>query len=358
MFRKTSTIMFLLAVLFAPVSGAVGPAKAASCTAEQGQKYIDEGRYEHAIREFTCVIKFDPTGYEGYRGRIEAELLLGQFSNAVRDYVRLAAVVLPVDPDAESSILASYADRLAAAPQDIPALTGASFARWWLFDYPGAIQVINQLLEIRPDDLYANLFEGSSRVLLGANQAQGMASLDRALALAPNSPDVRYIVADAYLYGRSDYARAFAEAMLALQWGLDTPRVHAIIASGYLASGDLAAGASHIQRHIQLVTTELVTASPLATGGSLKLALVPGRTYSIPVPAAAGKSISIRTYSNDFSDTIMVLLSPSGTPVTGSDDFRSYYAGFDWTAEETGTYTLLATSFESVAIGDLVVTHR
>jgi hypothetical protein len=41
-----------------------------------GQAFIDEGRHERAIREFACVIAAQPTEVEGYRGRIEAELLL------------------------------------------------------------------------------------------------------------------------------------------------------------------------------------------------------------------------------------------------------------------------------------------
>jgi hypothetical protein len=53
----------------------------------------------------------------------------------------------------------------------------------------------------------------------------------------------------------------------------------------------------------------------------------------------------------------MVLLAPDGTPVVGSDDFKFYYAGFDWVAQGTGTYRLQVTSFESVNTGVLVVTR-
>jgi hypothetical protein len=53
---------------------------------------------------------------------------------------------------------------------------------------------------------------------LGATKNQGLADLDRAIALAPSSPDVRFIVSDAFTYGLSDPQRAFAEASLALQW--------------------------------------------------------------------------------------------------------------------------------------------
>src|SRR5262245_3112096 len=364
---KTSVLaaMVVLTLMFALGGPATGSAKAAEagqgnstaerCAAETGQLFINEGRYGRAIREFTCVIEARPTDVEGYRGRIEAELLLGQYSNAVRDYARVTALVLPAHPDAEDAIIAGYAARLAIRPEDIPALTGASFARWWFSDYAPAIHLLNRLLDVRPDDVYGNLFRGSSRLFRGATRAEGMADLERAIAFAPQSADVRFIVADADTYGQPDPERAFAEASLALAWGLDTPRVHAILASAYLAFGDDLAAAVHIQRHIELVTTEILTTSPLAAGASLSLDLAPGRTYEIPVAAIAGETISIVTSSSDFTDTILVLLAPDGTLFAGNDDYNQFFAGLERVAGATGTYRLRVTSFESVNTGALVV---
>jgi tetratricopeptide (TPR) repeat protein len=143
--RATIRVAFALLV-----NGALSSAYAASWTAEQGQLLIDQGRYRQAISEFTCVIDAHPTDVEGYRGRIEAQLLLGQYSNSVRDYARVTAVVTPVHPDAQTTILASYVARLEVAPNSIPALTGGSFARWWYFDYLGAIHLLDQLLDLEP----------------------------------------------------------------------------------------------------------------------------------------------------------------------------------------------------------------
>lgn len=347
----------VLTLLFTPVLGTVATAR--PCSPEQGQIYINEGRYTQAIREFTCVIEDQPTEVEGYRGRIEAELLLGSYSDAVRDYASVTAFVLPAHPDAETTIDEGYAARLAAAPDDIPALTGASFARWWFFDYPAAIHLLDDLLALSPNDVYGNLFRGSSRLLKGASRSEGVADLDRAIALAPESPDVRFIVGDAYTYGKSpDPQRAFAEASFALAGGLDTPRVHAILASAYLAFGNQSAAAAEIQTHIELVTTELVQASPLTARDTLTLPLVPGRSYEVPIPVTLGEAVSISTSSDDFYDTILVLLAPDDTPVLGSDDYKQYFAGFQWLAETTGTYRIWVTSFESVNTGDLVVSRR
>ncbi len=337
----------------------VASAGVAPCTAERGQQLIDAGQFKQAIREFTCLVDRDPTAVEGYRGRIEAQLLLGRFSDALRDYTRVTAFVLPAHPEAEGAIIAGYLARLDAAPDAIPALTGLSFAHWYFFDYPAAIDVTGHLLEVMPDDVYGNLFLGSSRLLRGAPRSGGAADLEQAIALAPTSPDVRFIVADAYTYGgEPDAERAFDEAMQALEGGLDTPRIRAILASAYAAFGDASAAAAQIALHLDLVTTELVAAPPLPAGSSASLGLVPGRTYDIPIPASAGTTVSISTGSKDFTDTILVLLAPDGTPLVGSDDEKAYFAGISWVAPADGTYRLRVTSFEAVSTGILLVGRK
>jgi Tetratricopeptide repeat len=335
------------------VDSAVEPA----CSAEQGQLFIDTGRYDHAIREFTCVIDADPTGVDGYRGRIEAELLLGRYSDAVADYQRVTAFVEPVQPDAKSIILAGYAAHLAVNSNDLIALTGASFARWWYFDYSTAIHLLKQLVDLQPDNVYGNLFRGSSRLLQGATRAQGVNDLNRAIELAPDSPDVQFIVSDAYTYGLPDPELALAAATEALDGGLDTPRVHAILASARSALGNELTAAAHIERHIELVTTQLLTTSPIAAGATLTLGLVPGRVYEIPVSVNAGDTIAISTGSRDFFDTIMVLLAPDGSPVAGSDDPKFAFAAIDLVAGASGTYLVRVTSFEAVNTGALLVTR-
>jgi tetratricopeptide (TPR) repeat protein len=341
----------------AGVDRASSLSKPPPCTAQNGQRLINQGRYEQAIREFTCVIETSPTEVEGYRGRIEAALLLGRYSDALRDFSRITAYVLPANPDALESLFAGYAARLAAAPDDVLALTGVAFARWANFEYSEAIQVLNHLLEVQPDGVFGNLFRGSARLLKGVTRDKGVVDIERALALAPQSAHVRFIVADAYTYGLIDLERAFEEATLALEWGLDTPRVHAILATCHHAFGDELSAAIHIERHFELVTTELLVTAPMAAGTSLVLNLVPGRVYEISIPVVAGETLSIATGSGDFWDTIALLLAPDGTPVIGSDDENAYFAAIDWVAEATGTYRLWVTSFETINTGALNVTR-
>jgi tetratricopeptide (TPR) repeat protein len=351
-----TTIFAIVAALNLFAAASASPHQ--PCTVEQGQRDINEGRYEQAIRVFTCLIENNPTEVEGYRGRIEAELLLGRYSDALADHARVTAKVLPAHLEAEATILAGYAERLASAPDDIPALVGASFTHWADYEYLPAIQVLNHLLEVNPQHPFGNLFRGSSRLLKGVTRDKGVADLERGLALQPENVHARFIVADAYTYGLPDPERAFAEASLALAGGLNTPRVHAILATSYFAFGDTLAAATHLLRHFQLVTTELIPTPALGPNASLTVNLVPGRAYEIPVPVTAGSTVSIVTSSRDYWDSIAVLLAPDGTPVTGSDDANAYFAAFDWIAPATGTYRLRVTFFESVNFGNLTVTRK
>lgn len=329
----------------------------APCSAEDGQAFLDAAEYIKAIKEFTCVIDGDPTGIDGYRGRIEAQLMLGSFSDALRDYTEVTAFVLPVNPGAITGIIAEYEARLAADPDDIQALTGQSFAYWYNFAYAAAIHVLNHLLEVAPDDIYGTLFRGSSRFLRG--RTGGAADLERAIELDPESPDVRYVVADAYTYGAvPDLQRAFDEATRALERGLNTPRVRAIRAAYYVAIGDLAAAGAEIKIHLDLVTTSLVVAPPLAAGSSTNVSVVPGTVYEIPINVAAGETVSLLTSSKDYWDTILVLLAPDGTPVLGSDDYKGYFAGFVWVAPLAGTYKLRTAFFEAVNTGSILVARK
>lgn len=356
--RSAAYGMILLVVVGGLLAGTALAAGGKKCSGEQGQALIDAAEYDRAVREFSCVIAAQPSAVDGYRGRIEARLMLGEFAAAFADYALVTAKVLPVDPAAASTILAGYADRLAQAPDEVTALTGLSFAHWWLFGYAAALNVLDDLLAVEPDDVYGILFRGSSAMLKGGMLAQATADLEQAIALAPANPNVRYIAADAFLYGAGDHLRAFDEATLALAGGLDTPRVNAILAGFYLAENLPDAAAPYLARHIEMVTTEYVSAAPLPAGGTLNLDMVPGRTQEIPVSAVAGQTLSIQTRSNDYFDTIAVLLAPDGTPVTGGDDFMQYYAGFQWVAGATGTYVLQVAFFEAVNYGGIKVTRK
>lgn len=115
----------------------------------------------------------------------------------------------------------------------IPALTEASFARWWFFDA--------QAIHVSMETCFADP--------AGSFRSQGAVDLQRVM---------RFIIAD-----------AFAEAGFALNRGLDTPRIHAILAVAYFAFGNLREAAATIQIHI-LVLLEPDGSPVLSSDDSVK----------------------------------------------------------------------------------------
>ncbi len=327
---------------------------------DQGQRLIDKGKYHKAIAVFSQYIDQYPTEVDGYRGRIEAELMLRRYSDCVRDYALVTAKVIPLHPDASEQIYLHYELRLQTQPNDLNSLMGLSFAHWWYFEYPKAIHQQNKILKLYPNNRYALLMRASSRLLSRHQINRGLIDLYKAIDLDPNNPHVHFIAADAYTYGERDFERAFEEAQLAMAGGLDTPRLHAILAVCYANFGQELLAAEETLAHITMVTTNYVQGQPLEPGDTGLWTLVPGDTIVIPLDATAGESLSITTDgpTGEVWDTILVLLAPDGTPVVSADDVNAYYAALDWTAPVAGTYQLMVTSFESVQSGDMTVTRR
>jgi hypothetical protein len=327
---------------------------------KRAQKLIDAGKYKQAVQAFADIIAQNPTDADGYRGRAEALLMLDRYADALSCYSQLVAFVLPSKPNAVNDVFASYDARLAKKPKDLPSLTGACFIHWWSYDSQVAADLANSIVLRHPKSVFGRLFRGSSNLFAGNDPAPAIHDLNAAIKLAPCNPHVRFVVSDAYTYALPDPNEAFAQAMLALMDGIDTPRIHAILASAYFAFGDNTNAANELLVHFDLVTNEVVNSAPLAIATDVTLNLLPGRTFSIPVSVGADEVLSIVTSSptGEISDSIAVLLAPDGTPVIGNDDYNGFYAGFEWTAPSAGNYELLVTSFESIGTGLLMVTRN
>src|SRR5688572_23403418 len=74
----------------------------------EGEAFAKGGNYDSAIAAFTCAIEDDPLDIDAYRGRIEARLMTGAYSDAMLDYADMKVQVVPEIPDALEQILAYY----------------------------------------------------------------------------------------------------------------------------------------------------------------------------------------------------------------------------------------------------------
>jgi Flp pilus assembly protein TadD len=328
-----------------------------------GQKQIDQGNYDGAIAAYTSAIGLEPKKVDAYCGRAVAKLMLDRYSDAFNDiYAQIVSAVRPRELGPVLKDIVQFFKKGVAGDKDekgIPDLAGQSLAHWAYFDYANALPLLDQILRIDPNNTYGILYRGSNHMFLGQEVAAGQADLERAIQLRPNNAQLRHIVADAYTYAQKNLDRAHVEASRALDLGLDTPRIQAILAVVALSRGDLAGGAARFQKHIRSVTKENVSTAALAAGGSMTLDLVPGRTFEIPVRVAAGESLKITTGcpTAQIFDTLLVLLGPDGTPIHANDDFVDYFAGLDWRSTVSGACQLRVTSFEGVSTGPLVVSR-
>ena len=258
-------------------------------------------------------------------------------------------------PNAFGTIYDHYAARLSVDPDSIPALTGASFARWVNFDYPQAIQVLNQLLDVAPDDLFGTLFRGSSRLLHGKTTAKGVAELEpgnRARSGQPRRPVHR--CGRVHLRpARSRSCRGRSEPRPRLgPRHCPRPRHPCRLAQRVrrAVAGRRAHRASLRPRHDRAHQHS-------APGGrrSGDARSRPGAVVRHPDRGKCRADDLDLDVQPRLWDSIAVLFAPDGAPVVGSDDDNVYLAEFDWEAVATGTYVLYVTSFESVSTGELVV---
>jgi tetratricopeptide (TPR) repeat protein len=350
-----------LALIFAAYTAALAQSETCSLDPNHytlGQKQLDDGEYEGARRSFACAIQADPLNLDAYRGQIEADLLMGAYGSAMRGYTDLGIALNETIPDAVEQIIAGYEARLEAAPNAIDALTGYSFALWWLSDYQAALLQLDRLLALQPDNLYGVVFRGSTLMFLGETRL-GEDSFARALA-AGDTADIQFMIADAYMYGAGEVELAYDAAKIADSLGMNTSRLTAILGAGaLLVDGDETAAAGYFARHIEVVTTEWVDIDELVRDSVTEVTFVPGVSFRVPLNVNAGERLSIIIGNGSSGvDTLLALVAPDGSFVTGSDDYIDLNAGFERIMDEGGTYTLWLTSFEGAGSGEVTISRE
>jgi hypothetical protein len=126
----------------------------------------------------------------------------------------------------------------------IPALAG-----WCFLDYPAAIHLLNDPLAVSPNNGCGNPFRRSESSAQGYIPYRRAEDFDPAIALAPESPGVRVIVADAYTYGNVPGPQpAFAESILRVRRSSKHATCSRHFASAYLPLGNQLAAAAEFRK--------------------------------------------------------------------------------------------------------------
>ncbi len=407
--QSVKTVAVVLLLILAGGIGGRAQASCAADSLGSGQTALAAQNYTAAVEQFTCALQVDPANAAAHQGRISAALFTRQYGLAIADVNYLmdnapadfdafmaAAVqeanfnphsipalmlrtflywasaddaqaqadansILQLEPNNGFALLfrgssSQYLGDVLLASDDfadaverdadnphVYSVIGSTYAQTG--EYDRALQYLDQALRRDPGHARAHYFIGY--VLLQRNQLDAaIASLTRAIELDSTQPDPYYDRALAY--GRQqNYPAALSDLdrALALEPGFRL----AVVARGRIHElmGDEQAALADYSRYIDLNTLRQVNGEPLFPDLPVTLTMEDGILYRLPLQAAAGQVITITAESpNDLADPLLLLLDPSGTPVSASDDIviGDYTARIDQvTLPTSGVYLVLLT---------------
>ena len=190
-----------------------------------GRRRVDAGDLQGAIGRFDAAVRLDPSAAQAYLYRAGLHLLRGDERAAARDFKTLEEI--------DHSFLPAYRDLTTLSAEEFPALIPASerllrrhpgLAWAWVFHafshrslmrYERAISYLDRAVRCRPDS--AALYAMRSRVKLtnGGAPYEGVADMERAVALAPRWGWLRCWLGEA-LRHRGQLRRALAAHDLGL----------------------------------------------------------------------------------------------------------------------------------------------
>lgn len=374
----------------------------------QGIQLTQAGNYDAAYDAFSCTLIIDGQRYDALLGRMEAELLAGDFGQAANDANRLK----DRSPETFNNALSQYTAAISQNPNNLTARMSHLLLLWAAADDHAVIQAAEQLIAIDPHNALAYLMRGSSNQYLG-DRITPAADFQMALNVGGENPDVYSIIGSTYAqtqdinnaymaldrallldpnHARSYYFRGltymndnnlnaavrdFSTAIAfdptyydaffdrgqayALQNNYDAavqdfsaalaqfPNFKlAYIRRGVVQEwdGNIADALGDYVQYIQLNTRQFLPPQ-VAQNGSSEVNLQPYATAQLQITLNAGQTLSVTTASSGV-DAMIVVIAPDGaTPLAGSDDpapGQRTPVIQGWQAPAQGVYTLYVTS--------------
>ena len=239
---------------------------------ESGDKYVAEGKLPEAIVEYRNSIRQDPRFGQARWNLANALLATQNQQGAIREYIR-AADLLP--DNTEVQLMAArillmarqFEDSKARAdgvlerePRNVDALILRANAMAGLRDVPGAIQEIEEALQLDLGDgrIYTSL--GTLQLLQG-ERAEAEEAFKKAVEVSPQSIYARLGLANFYLAaGRAPEAERTLKESLAID--PDHVEANRLLAASYIAT-----------RRFREAEQPLVTAAKSSPGAIPKLTL-------------------------------------------------------------------------------------
>jgi tetratricopeptide (TPR) repeat protein/serine/threonine protein kinase len=336
----------------------------------QGILALALGDNRAAVEAFTRAIELDPTA-ENFLGRGRANLAARAFRESRSDLEE----ALRLDPSNSATIYAlgelafaveDYAEainRMTAYLERFPNFTDALYIRGTSHARRGQLQeaLADLTLGIAGcqaacDRLYAE--RGAVHLLL-ADHIAARRDFDTAISLQPDNV-VAILGLAKIAFDAGDFNTA--QPLIAQTLNLFPMNSEALLLRALIAirSGQRDAALTDLGQSVTLRSFSTLRTDTLTIGEPLLNTLQDARQqYFYRVPLTAGQRLDVTlTPSNDFTDPLLLLRTPSNTIVAFSDtdaqgNFLPSITGF--VAPEDGQYTLLVMSLRAASAGSFEI---
>lgn len=185
-------------------AGSAVPAVQAQADCDETIDYVDVGsgafsdrEYADAVEAFTCAIVLNPTEYEGYLRRSEAALLAGDYVMALLDRSESIGLAFNDWSLIEEALIEDYTANIEANRQDVDMLVLRSFAYLFANRTEEALSDLAAILKVDFESAYAWIFRAlvDNVSTSGEDDLAGLlADFERAVAFEPENPAVYTII--------------------------------------------------------------------------------------------------------------------------------------------------------------------
>jgi tetratricopeptide (TPR) repeat protein len=300
--------------------------------AERGRAYVQQHNYEAARADLNRLVEIDSSYKQSYVDYL-----------AIGDYIVIVTK------------LQTLSDSLQSEPDNVTLLVQRGNVYMQLGDYDPAMDDFNHVIELDPQNAEAYYARGSIYGVFQQDYEAAFADFDRAIALDPDFPKLYVTRGTLNFYFLKDYEAAIADFNYFLSLPSDAPDdTYAYV---YLNKGNLdmltgreLEAAIDFLEYIAWAGLSSTDAGTLTIGQREKVTMGGNDLLRFTFEAQAGEKYKLSAIPDNPDiriDTLLLVISPDGSPLIANDDFNpetdssAIIPVFE--APEEGLYTVVVT---------------
>jgi tetratricopeptide (TPR) repeat protein len=336
----------------------------------RGLTEIQLQQYDKAIKDFNRAIELDPKWILPLYYRAVSHANLRHYEAAVSDFNRVVELspniadisfllgdvgVIVSDYDGLVADVNTLTVSLQLSPRDAELFLKRGTTHLKLGEIDEAISDLDQVIELDNKNAEAYYQRAQAREIQQSSEA-AVADYNRAIEIDATNADY-YLNRSVAYQALNDYEHAIADSSQYIKMKPDDENgylnrgiQYALNSQSDKAAVDFLAWADRIQ-------TDEEDAGPLTGGEPVVVPMAQGSVFRFTFEGKAGEHLSLSavpTQRYADIDTLIIILGPDGTPLTGKDDnvpqLDIHNRDYDFSATidnfevpEDGTYTLIVT---------------